>query len=384
MNTAKKLAKLTELFPLSKTIILESNPDMACNTYPVYKKLKEILPDYKYIWLTHKREDFCDHNIKRIYTGENASIIEKIKTVWVLDRCKCMISSNLFERKRHKRQVFVFLCHGSKTKKTRGFYEMGDAVDYINVQSHFFDDIITYEYDCQKEQLVYLGYPRCDYLFTKNKRSIKQLLNNDVDARYVLWLPTYRSQAGGKVDVEQGAYMNMGIPIIYSIQDLKEVNSFLQSNNLHIVYKPHPTQDVSIIKAENLSNFHIISDSDILRIGLQLYEVIAGSDALITDYSSVFFDYLLLDHPIATTTDDIDNWKQGRGFAFDIEKMYEQSTVRVRNKQDLILFLESVLAGKDEKMKGRREVRDLTNIYNDGNSTERVTNFICELLGKGN
>lgn len=380
MNTAKKLAKLTELFPLSKTIVFESNPDLACNTFPVYEKLKRRLPNYKFVWLTHKRVTSDDDQAHLIYTGQDASFAEKVKVVWVLDRCKMMISSNLFERKRHKKQIFLFLCHGSKTKKTHGFYEMGDAVDYVNVQSHFFDDIITYEYGCEKKQLVYLGYPRCDYLFRKNRASIKGLIQTETDEKYVIWLPTYRSQAGGKVDVEKGVYDNIGMPIVYSLDQLKTINDYLSGKKLHILYKPHPSQDVSIIKAEKLSNVHIISDADITAQGLQLYEVIAGSEALITDYSSVFYDYLLLDRPIATTTDDIESWKDGRGFAFDIESMYDQATVRVKDQKELLDFLASVVDGLDTKASGRHEIRKMTNMYNDGNSAERVTNFVCDLL----
>ena len=78
-------------------------------------------------------------------------------------------------------QVSLFLCHGSKTKRTRGSYEVGEGIDYINVQSHFFDEIITYEYNCDKSRLVYLGYPRCDYLYLKSeeKTTLKQKLFSD-------------------------------------------------------------------------------------------------------------------------------------------------------------------------------------------------------------
>lgn len=383
MNTARKLAKLTKWLPLSKTIVFESNPDFACNTYPVYKELLNHLPNYRFIWLTHKRINNDNKRTQVIYTGKNASVFEKIKTVWTLDRCKCMVSSNLFERKRHEKQVFLFLCHGSKTKKTRGLYEMGDAVDYIDVQSHFFDDIITYEYDCKKEQLVYLGYPRCDYLFSSSKPDVRGLINCETNEKYVIWLPTFRSQAGGQVDVEKGGiYDKLGMPIIYSIEKLRELNDYLKDINLHILFKPHPSQDVSTIKSEKLSNIHVIYDSDITGVGLQLYEVIAGSEALITDYSSVFFDYLLLDHPIATTTDDIDSWKSGRGFAFDIEKMYDQATVRVANQAELVSFLNDVITKTDSKCKGRREIRDMTNIYNDGDSAKRVADFVIKHMGE--
>ena len=57
--------------------------------------------------------------------------------------------------------------------------------------------------------------------------------------------------------------------------------------NIHIIYKPHPAQNLDVVKNKTLSNFHLIYASDILSKKLQLYQVTAQSEALITDYSSV-------------------------------------------------------------------------------------------------
>ena len=139
-------------------------------------------------------------------------------------------------------------------------------------------------------------------------------------------------------------------------------------------------QDVRGLVSEKLTNLILITDETLRRADLQLYEVIAASEALITDYSSVFFDYLLLDRPIATTTDDIESWKEGRGFAFDLESMYNKATCRVPDQDALYAFTESVIKGEDPYAEGRREVRDLTNFHQDGKSAERVADFVIEKL----
>jgi CDP-glycerol glycerophosphotransferase (TagB/SpsB family) len=382
MGIIARVGKILDFFPLSKTIVLESIPDFACNTYPVYQKLREALPSHSFVWLVHKRTKNSLPGSKAVYTGKDRTFWEFFLHQWYLSRCCVMISSNGFECKRTRKQLFLFLTHGSKTKKTRGMYEMGDLVDFINVQSHFFDDIIAYEYNCRKEQLVYLGYPRCDFFFSRKRPDVRALTQTASDEKYVIWLPTFRATKAGRIDAQSETYGNIGMPIVYSLDKLNELNSFLAGIRLHILFKPHPAQDMSSVKTAKLSNFHLISDDDVAKAGLQLYEAIAGSEALITDYSSVFFDYLLLDHPIATTTDDIESWKSGRGFAFDIEKMYDRATVRVKDQDELTSFLKSVSDGADEKASGRREVRDITNMHVDGNSAERVAGFICDFLGE--
>jgi CDP-glycerol glycerophosphotransferase (TagB/SpsB family) len=172
------------------------------------------------------------------------------------------------------------------------------------------------------------------------------------------------------------------MPLIYSIEKLIALNEFLKQKHLHILYKAHFLQDMKSAKTVNLENIHFISDSMIRDVGMQLYEIIGGSSALITDYSSVFYDYLLLDHPIATTIDDIESWKKGRGFSFDIEKMHDQATVRVKNLDELFAFLNDVSEGIDRKQQGRRQIRDITHTYIDGKSTDRVVDFICDYLKK--
>lgn len=367
---------------MKEYILFESNPDFSCNTFLVFEELKKQLPNYKFIWVTNNSNSIIPKNVD-IVVNRRSSYIKRIKYLYYLSSCRVMVSSNQFFRKLKNEQINLFLCHGSKTKKTKGTYEMGNEVDYINVQSHFFDDIISYEYNCDKSQLVYLGYPRCDY-FYQNKNIARNCLFKNKNAKFIIWLPTFRKHNNGKIDALNSKYNDIGIPLIYTIDMLQNFNEYLKKNNIYIVYKPHPVQDISSLVSFNLSNILIICDQFLAEKRLQLYEVIAESEALITDYSSVFFDYLLLDRPIATTTDDIENWKNGRGFAFDIEGMYNKASVRIPDILSLQQFISNVIRGKDNLKYDRKEVCDLTNIYKDGNSSKRVCDFILKKLDEEN
>lgn len=378
------LKKLLWSMPLQKIIVFESSPEFACNTYPVYLELKKMLPDHKMVWLLPAgAENRGGADAVFSFDGEEfrAEFLRRYYTHFA----KAFISCNRIYEKKRPEQVSLFLCHGSKTKRTKGRYEVGEGVDYVNVQSHFFDDIVTYEYNCPAEKLVYLGYPRCDWLFedrdTVREKVRKLELNGD---QYVIWLPTFRkhrkARRADQMDLEK--YGSMGMPLVYSPEDLKKLNDHLASIDTCILYKPHPAQDISSLKAADLSHIRIINDRELADRGLQLYEVLAGSEGLITDYSSVYFDYLLLNKPIATTTDDIEEWKQMTGFAFDLDAFYDRSTTRCSALDALLTFLTDIHTGKDEKAAGREEIRALTNIWNDGGSAKRVAKFIKEKIGE--
>lgn len=380
----KIIRKVLWSLPLKNIIVFESIPEYACNTYPVFLKLKEMFPDYRMVWYVPEKQP-KKNGADAVFSYRDVDMLSKFQRWYYTHFAKAFISCNRIYEKKRPEQVSIFLCHGSKTKRTRGRYEVGAGVDYVDVQSHFFDEIITYEYNCPASKLVYLGYPRCDWLFEEPETVQRKVRALELNAEhYVIWLPTFRKhkRAEREEQMDMEKYASMGMPLVYSPEDLRRLNSFLASIDTCILYKPHPAQDIGSLKAETLSHIRVINDRDLSDRGLQLYEVLAGSDGLITDYSSVYFDYLLLNRPIATTTDDIDQWKQMTGFAFDLDGFYDRSTVRCPNLDALLAFLNDVHNGKDSLAAGREEIRALTNIWNDGESARRVAEFIKEKIGE--
>jgi CDP-glycerol glycerophosphotransferase (TagB/SpsB family) len=368
---------LLNLLPMRDLIVFESSPDFACNSYPVFLEIREKMPNLKLVWYV-SRNSSVGSGVHDVFFYDDMSVFNQLKTMYYLSVARCFVLSNRTLKKKKKRQLVLFLCHGSKTKKTRGCYEIGDKADFINVQSHFFDDVIMHEYNCKKEQLVYLGYPRCDCFFKKYVNLNDELSRLGIVDDYIVWLPTFRKNRRGTRDVKSSFYDQVGMPLVYSFEYMVELNDFLYTKNIHIIYKPHPVQDISTLKKCSFSNLHIIEDETLLNCGLSLYELISKSVALITDYSSVFYDYLLLNKPIATTIDDIEVWKEKQGFAFDLDEMYDKATIRVATLHELLNFITDVKSGLDEKKEQRQEVCAKTNMYNDGLSSERVVKFLMK------
>lgn len=376
------LNKLASSVPLQKIIVFESSPDYACNTYPVFQQLRRDLPDYKLIWWT-SRNTPQKEGVDGVYYYDSGDFCNRVKSWYYTHFASAFVFSNRLMEKRRPEQLVLNLCHGSKTKKTRGYYSAGDTTDYINVQSHFFDDIITYEYTCDQSQLVYLGYPRCDSFFAADCEAVKRKLGLPGNVRYLVWLPTFRKNnniKNGKT-MDTSKYGSIGMPLVYSRESLEQLDKALEERNTVIYYKPHPAQDVSGLISAETRYVRMIRDRDLEERGIPLYDLLAGSDGLVTDYSSVFFDYLLADRPIATTTDDMEEWKKMTGFAFDLDAFLDEATTRVATLEELIAFLTDLCAGADSKAAGRRRIREITNTYFDGDSAKRVAAFIKEKIG---
>ena len=62
--------------------------------------------------------------------------------------------------------------------------------------------------------------------------------------------------------------------------------------------------------------------SSIQKQKMTVYTLLRNADGLITDYSSVYFDYMLLDRPIAFAIDDIKEYGDKRGFIFETPEDY--------------------------------------------------------------
>lgn len=291
---------------------------------------------------------------------------------------KVFIFSNRVTSKLNKKQLSIFLSHGSTMKRLKGVYEVGENCDYMLNQSAFFTNINSYELSVDKEKLICLGYPRNDYLY-KSKDALNLLNHGNKFDKVVIWLPTFRQHKTGMKDITNSS--NSGIPIIESKEDFLKINDFLNQQNVLLILKPHPAQDLNYIKVMEFSNLYFIDDNLLYKNDVHLYELLAQSDALITDYSSVYFDYLLLDKPIGLTINDMEDYSKGRGLVF--ENIFDILKGEYINSiEDMINFLSNIKDNKDIYLGDRAKIKNLTNHYQDGESAKRVVRFIINKLEK--
>ena len=242
------------------------------------------------------------------------------------------------------------MLHTHKVRKPFYTYALSAADFFVPIWSHI--------YSMPQDRIMVCGHPRTDVLLRKDNPTY----DFGEYEKLVLWAPTFRkSSILGYNDTEG----NDILPILKTKEDLQAMNNSLQTLNIKVVVKLHPMQDLSAYSLIEMSNIILLSQAEFIQRTMDLYILAAQSDALITDYSSMFYDYLLTDNPIGFTVDDEKAYKEKRGFVFDNPKDFQPGD-KLRNFEELLAFFKKLSVGEDHYKQERARVRLLSNKYTDG------------------
>ncbi len=373
-KTVKNMAKrLAVVLPLRKIILMESIPDLSDNTKAVYDEFikREVNKKYKIIWVVSSsfKKKKLDKNVKTIvFDGKKYNF----RLFYYNLVSKCIVSCNQFLATKRKGQFSMYLSHGTGIKSTRDYYNVPKNTDCCLVAGEGVKELMSYEFNYDISKMVALGFPRNDIL-CKNVTLPKNLFGKEYD-KVIVWYPTYRQHKGGSWSASQDT-----LPIINDVTKAKHLNEYLIKKGVLIVLKPHFAQDVSYVKDLGLSNIRFIDDSFFVKNNISSYEFVGGCDALISDYSSIYYDYTLCDKPIAVIWEDIEEYKQKPGLVENYE-YFLQGAEKVYSIEEMLGFVERVANGEDVLKSERRFVRDLCNYSTDGKSAERVVDFILEKI----
>jgi CDP-glycerol glycerophosphotransferase (TagB/SpsB family) len=230
-------------------------------------------------------------------------------------------------------------------------------------------------FNCNHNQVLICGQPRNDDLFVDNDKNVKETYNLTDYKKIILWLPTVRFSTRIKLNnqLEKNKY-ELSFPIINDNRKMYDLNNKLMLHNMVLLIKPHPMQDLTDSDKRQYSNIKVLQQKDLDSERISLYKLLKVSDALITDYSSVYFDYLLLNRPIGFTINDIKDYEKSRGFIVD-NPLQIMPGEKILNYDDYIRFIEQIINEDDKYVKERLKINDLCNTYKDGNNSKRILDF---------
>ena len=381
------LNKVCSFLPVNNEIILESHPDLACNTWALFQYMlrKGLNEKLKLTWMVG---DVLKH-AKRFKDINNVSFIEiephsrlgKFKKYVRCYRARCIITSNRIVSKKNvgAKQLNIYLNHATPIKSVKEIYsKAGFDCDYLVSQGPLFTDMLMDQYNLKKEQVLCLGFPRNDILFSGVKSIDRVYSDIKSFKKVIIWAPTFREHKN-KMRVDVDSHFPLGIPIVYQQTDVLQLNEFLIQNNVLIIIKPHPAQDLTVLKDFKATNIRFLYNEDLERNDIQTNELLSQTNALITDYSSIYWDYLLVDKPIGITLDDYEQYKAQHGFTFK-EPLKWLVGKRIYNLNDLLIFVENVCKNIDPMKKRREELKEKTQIEPANESTKRVYDFIISKL----
>lgn len=357
--------------PTKNIILLESHPDYSDNTFALFEKMIEhkINRKYKIVWMLHNYKDNKEfgESITNNYIHPHR-IKDRILNKYYRLFAKYIIFCNEEVEKLNKRTASVYLTHGIYFKAAAAQYKY---IDYAIYNTKFGNIEFQNHSGLTEEKIIKLGFPRNDYLF-KGKEIAKEYFNAG-DNRIIIWMPTFR-KTHDRVDAN--VEMPYGVPILKEEKDFSILNETLKKHKTILVIKPHPLQLIEKNIPNMYENILFLDSFSIQNSNIQLYELLGGSDALITDYSSVYFDYLITDNLIGITEDDVEEYEKGVGFIDDNSNKLLEG-YRIKNINDMMGFIETLNnSEKDLFIKKQKRLNHEINIYRDCNSSDRVFDYI--------
>lgn len=367
-------------YKLKNYIIFESSPDFQDNTRYIYEEMinREYNKKYKIFWLVHDLKKFKNIKIENVFFISNCGIKNMIRAQYVIYKAKCIIDSNLYIGKRNKNQIRIYTTHGMPIKFSPDYCnQMGKTDCIISTSSHF-NSMYEDFYHVKKNQIAITGYARNDALF-KSKEILYQQIER---SKTILWMPTYRNHKDWvSNDSTTNIFFTYGVPCIESGEELRELNDVLIKEKILLIIKLHPAEDKSKMLSMSLSNIKILDINYFDDGHKTIYDYLGKVDALITDYSSIYYDFLLTKKQIALAVPDLEIFSTHMSI---FPKNFKEEIVGdyIYNFKDLISFVKNVSNENDITYEKRMKVIKKYHKYIDGNSSKRVVDLIESEMNK--
>lgn len=360
---------LAKLIPRGNVILLESYPCLTDSTKAVFDEMirRGWNKKYRFYWVSSPNSPNLPKlkNVKLV--SDSGLRIKLIKA-----RARVIVSGNRPIPKLKRTQYSLFITHGAAIKRMRS-YSLPDGIDEMIVLSEALRISDASAHGFFPSRAFALGLPRNDLLFLPPTDTHKLFPDANYD-KLVYWLPTFRrhKQTGKAVSQTQ-------IPLIRSVKDAAAINSSAEKHGILIVAKPHFADDVSATEYEVFSNLRFINEAFLNKNGLENYALLRSSDALLTDYSSVYFDYLALDRPIGLIWDDVDEYIAHEGIGINTDR-FLCAGEKIYSIGELDGFFERLSYGIDPLSDKRRELANELTLDRVGKSAKRVTDRIASKL----
>lgn len=366
----------------NKTIIFSTfnGKSYSCSPKAIYEYMlnEEKYKEYNFIWAFRDIEKYKEleknRNTKIVKTGskEYSKGLAKAK-YWIFNY---KIGDYLYPK---KDQVFLQCWHGTPLKRLgcdlqhfdNTLNTMKEMKKRYKIEAEKFNYFISpSKYATEKfisawnlkeigkeNIIIEKGYPRNDFLYNYTKQDIQVIKSKlgieNTNKKIILYAPTYRSNQH-----------ESGVGYTYKTEvDFDKLQKNLQDEYI-ILFRAHYFIANSF-DFEKYKGFVInVSDWDDIN---QLYVI---SDMLITDYSSVFFDYANLRRPMIFHMYDLEHYRdESNGFYFDVE---EELPGRITRNEDQLIEEIIKMGTSFEYTEKYKKFNQKYNYLDDGKASKRV------------
>lgn len=357
---------LNKILPKIRKVVIYGGSYLDDNSEAMFKYLLENT-NYKIICLADSTMKYQLRSNVKIKKCNYVNAIIAIMT------SKVMIDSSYhtIKMKPTKKQLFLQCWHGSPLKYMYPSDGINNSIYYSKLYyaAKIFKEHMQQYFRAENDKMFCGGSPRNDYLFSETE--LPEIFQ--FSGKSVIWMPTFRHGIGrSESDID--------IPVINE-GNVEALNQRLEKLNIRLYIKAHRLQmnGFQNLINNNHQNIILLSDVDLKNSNIPLYAFLSHMDALLTDYSSVYYDYLLLDRPIGFVIDDFEQYKKNRGFAFDapLELMPGD---KIYSINELLVFFDNLASGIDKYSSDRHRVNSICNTFTDANNCKRCVDLMKEYL----
>ncbi len=299
------------IMPVLRHCVVYGWPDTEGNSVEVLRHLIRYYPG-RIFWFTSRPLSDLSWLIDDL-PGHNR-VVRIDKRTWLAVACYLTAEAVFFTHglflspRPTSRRIFVNLWHGDGPKRTENSqYRIRVASSLVVAGTRLWGEYKRRYFDLGESSVAVVGNPRIDQFGRPISNLGLKALGLDPEIPFVLWLPTYREV---RSDV---AFSWRDAKRLSAQDDIRKALALMAkhsaSRGLQILLKPHAAE------ADQFRGLgiRILTDADLATCRVCFYQLMARSCALITDYSSVWTDYLALKRPIGFFCPDIAEYESGRG-----------------------------------------------------------------------
>lgn len=342
--------------PLNKKKVLFesfSKRTFSDNPKAIYQELAARDAGYECVWsLVNAKTD--------VGRGGKVVRFESLKYWYHLATAKYVVSNfNQYRLIKRKGQVVVNTMHGvplkhmglgvAKSPKTiENMKRTFASWDYFVTPCDYMSDILTGPHYGFKGEFICAGYPRNDVVIAggrskKMRDQVRERLGVPDGKKVILWAPTWRTKK--RFDLKL---------------DLDAMKAALGGEYV-LVLRSHYLESQFVPKS--VYNDFVLNGHDYENVG----EMMFAADALITDYSSIMFDFSLLERPMVFFTWDYDRYmNEARGMYFDLRE--EFPSLVAQTTEEVIEKLSDTQALEPDRIRFHGKF----NQYDQGDASAKV------------
>ncbi len=340
------------------------------NMTEIYERLNALGYDIR-VFLKRKSS-------KKWYRDKIYEVINSYRFTKYYAQCKCLVLTDYYyyayANKPRENQQVIQLWHGCGAFKKWGYstmdlewgadrktleeYPIHNTYTYVTVSSEKVSRFYSEAFNCDENIIHADGVPRTDKYFDENyvlsaRQKVLQKYPEIGNRKIILYSPTFRGSSKGKAKFTQM------LDFIYLKKHL--------AKEYVILVKLHPFIKKGMNLSSQLAEIYADFVFDVSKT-LPIDDAMCASDMVITDYSSLIFEYALLERPMIFFAYDLEQYDRERSFYFDYKSFVPGEIVT--DTEEVYIAIR-----KNEKEFDRERVKRFKSDFMsacDGKSTDRI------------